>query len=94
MADSMSVMTQVIESFTPLSKWTLDHKHLWFEYLETGKLQFSPSDLHNAIKEIADKPKNRPRGKKLLLFRKRYNFTFTKNFNTFNIHVLYAMKLI
>lgn len=72
-----SVMTQVINHFSgsPLSKWRIDHKRLWLEYLETGQLPFTSKELHRAIQEIVDKPENRPRGEKLLHFHKKNNFT-------------------
>lgn len=35
---SKSVMQQVIDHFSesPLSRWRIDHKRLWLEYLKTG----------------------------------------------------------
>ena len=79
MADSMnkSVTMQIISHFSDssLSSWRIDHKRLWMEYLETGKLPFTPKELHTAIQEIVNKPGNRPRGEKLLHLRKRNAFT-------------------
>jgi len=75
---SKSVMKQVIDHFSgsTLSRWRIDHKRLWLEYLKTGELPFTPNELHTTIQEIANQPENRPRGEKLLHFRKRNNFTF------------------
>ncbi len=74
---SGSVMGQIIDHFSngPHSKWRIDQKRLWLEYLQTGKLPFTINELHNTIQEIVNKPANRPRGEKLLKFRKRTNFT-------------------
>lgn len=74
-----SVMRQLIKHFTPISKWGINHKRLWLEYLETGELPFTPEDLHNTIREVVDTPKNRPRGKKLLCLRQRNRFTLKEN---------------
>ena len=78
---SKSVMQQVIDHFSesPLSRWRIDHKRLWLEYLKTGKLPFTPNELHTIIQEIVNQPENRPRGEKLLRFRKRNNFTFKED---------------
>ena len=78
---SKSVMNQVIDYFSgsSLSKWRIDHKRLWLEYLKTGRLPFTPKELHMTIRDIADKPENRPRGEKLLCFRKRDEFTLKEN---------------
>ncbi len=74
---SGSVMGQIIDHFRngPHSKWRIDQKRLWLEYLQTGKLPFTINELHNTIQEIVNGPANRPRGEKLLKFRKRTNFT-------------------
>ncbi len=74
-------MTQVIDHFSqsPLSKWRIDHKRLWLEYLQTGKLPFTIEELHNTILNIVNKPENIPRGEKLLHFQKRNNFTLKEN---------------
>ncbi len=78
---SKSVMKQIIDYFSgpPLSKQGVNHKHLWLEYLQTGNLPFTPKELHRAIQDIVDKPENRPKGEKLLHFRKRYNFTLKED---------------
>ncbi len=78
---SKSVMKQIIEYFSgpPLSRQGINHKQLWLDYLATGKLPFTPKELHQAIWDIADKPENRPRGEKLLHFRKKYNFTLKED---------------
>lgn len=76
---SKSVMKQIIEYFKPLGKWRIDHKRLWLEYLETGKLPFSSKELYSAIREIVDTPENRPRGDRLLHFHKKYNFTLKED---------------
>jgi len=76
-----SVMKQVIEHFSesPLSQWRIDHKRLWLEYLETGKLPFTPKELHTTIQGIANQPENRPRGEKLLHFHKKNRFTLKED---------------
>lgn len=78
---SKSVMKQVIEHFSesPLSQWKIDHKKLWLVYLKTGKLPFTPNELHTTIQEIVNQQENRPRGEKLLRFRKRNNFTLKED---------------
>ena len=78
---SKSVMKQVIDHFSesPLSRWRIDHKRLWLEYLETGKLPFTSKELHTAIQKIANQPENRPRGEKLLHFHKKNRFTLKKD---------------
>ena len=72
-----SVMAQIIDRFSglSLSQWRIDHKRLWLEYLDTGKLPFTPKELHDGIQEIVNHPGNRPRGEKLLHFHKKYNYT-------------------
>ena len=79
MVDNMSksVMKQVIDHFSesPLNQWRIDHKKLWLEYLETGKLPFTSNELHTAIQKISNQPENRPRGEKLLSLHKKNNFT-------------------
>jgi hypothetical protein len=74
---SKSVMKQVIGHFSesPLSQWRIDHKKLWLEYLETGKLPFTFNELHTTIQEIVNQPENRPQGEKLLSLHKKNNFT-------------------
>jgi hypothetical protein len=83
MVDNMSnsVMKQVIDHFSesPLSQWRIDHKKLWLEYLETGKLPFTSNELHTAIQKISNQPENRPRGEKLLSLHKKNNFTLKKD---------------
>jgi len=78
---SKSVMQQLIGHFneSSLSKWRIDHKRLWMEYLKTGKLPFTPKELHTTIQEIANQPENRPRGEKLLHFHKKNRFTLKED---------------
>ena len=72
-----SVMKQIIEHIgqLPYSQWGLEHKRLWIEFLETGRLPFSAEELHAVIREIVDDPENRPRGERLLELHKRDGFT-------------------
>jgi len=83
MVDNMSksVMKQVIDHFSesPLSQWRIDHKKMWLEYLETGKLLFTFNELHTTIQEIVNQPKNRPRGEKLLSLHKKNAFTLKED---------------
>ncbi len=74
-------MKQVLDHFrkSPLSRWRIDHKRLWMEYLKTGKLPFTPKELHTTIQEITNQPENRPRGEKLLHFHKKNRFTLKED---------------
>jgi len=74
-----SVMSQFIEHFAPCSRWRIDHKRLWLDYLETGILPFDPKNLHNALRQIIDNPQNMPRGERLLHLRKKHNFTMKED---------------
>jgi hypothetical protein len=55
----------------------ITHKEGWRGFLKDGDLVFKPHELHQALRQMIGSDGMRPRGSKLFLLRRRYNFTVT-----------------
>lgn len=75
------VIAQIIQqiSATQEGRWRIHHKRCWLDYLNTGRLPFSPEQLHEVITQVLTLPDNLPRGEKLFHFRQKFNFTITED---------------
>lgn len=75
------VITQIIQRISEKhdGRWKVYHKRCWLEYLNSGRLPFSPWQLHDVINEVVSLPMNLPRGGKLFHFRQKFNFTIKQD---------------
>lgn len=75
------VIAQIIQRISEKhdGRWKVNHKRCWLEYLNSGRLPFSPGQLHDVINEVVSLPMNLPRGEKLFHFRQKFNFTIKQD---------------
>lgn len=71
------VIAQIIQQISEKhdGRWKVNHKRCWLEYLNSGRLPFTPGQLHDVISQVVNLPTNLPRGEKLFHFRQKFNFT-------------------
>jgi len=78
---SQKVITQVVQQISEQhdGPWNINHKRCWLDYLQFGRLLFTPKQLHEVLYQVVNLPENLPRGEKLFHFRQKFNFTIKED---------------
>lgn len=75
------VIAQIIQQISAAydGRWRVNHKRCWLDYLNSGRLSFTPEQLYDVITQVVNLPGNLPRGEKLFHLRQKFNFTIKED---------------